>query len=103
MVVDRPWPRSVSRNKASREPRLPEVPPGHALREWFDHDPARFGPSQEPRRTACAVPVGGTTLQSSVRVAEGRPPVLPVAAADPAQHHAVAHLYLLVGGVAAPR
>jgi len=42
VLVDRLWPRGVSKAKASVELWLPEVAPSTALRRWFKHDPARW-------------------------------------------------------------
>ncbi len=42
VLVDRLWPRGVSREKAAFDEWIPDVAPSDELREWFDHDPERF-------------------------------------------------------------
>lgn len=42
VLVDRIWPRGVSREKAALELWLKDIAPSTELRKWFGHDPARF-------------------------------------------------------------
>ena len=42
-LVDRLWPRGVSREKAKLDEWLPDLGPSDDLRKWFGHDPDRFG------------------------------------------------------------
>ena len=42
VLVDRIWPRGVSREAARLEAWLPEVAPSTPLRKWFDHKPERW-------------------------------------------------------------
>jgi uncharacterized protein YeaO (DUF488 family) len=42
VLVDRLWPRGVSRAAAGIDVWLKEVAPSDALRTWFGHDPARW-------------------------------------------------------------
>lgn len=42
VLVDRLWPRGVSKTKAAVELWLREVAPSTALRTWFQHDPVRW-------------------------------------------------------------
>lgn len=41
-LVDRLWPRGLSKEKAALDLWNKEVAPSAALRMWFAHDPARF-------------------------------------------------------------
>ncbi|WP_339708381.1 DUF488 domain-containing protein [uncultured Sphingosinicella sp.] len=43
VLVDRLWPRGVSKATAALDLWLKEIAPSAELREWFGHDPARFG------------------------------------------------------------
>lgn len=47
VLVDRLWPRGVSKADAAVDRWLKEIAPSTGLREWFGHDPARW---QEFRR-----------------------------------------------------
>src|SRR5579885_1378541 len=42
VLVDRLWPRGMSREKAKIDLWLKEVGPSNELRQWFNHDPAKF-------------------------------------------------------------
>ena len=41
-LVDRLWPRGISKEKASWDEWLKNVAPSTALRQWFAHDPAKW-------------------------------------------------------------
>ena len=43
VLVDRVWPRGVSKEAAALTQWLKEVAPTAELRRWFGHDPARWG------------------------------------------------------------
>ena len=42
VLVDRLWPRGISKENAKLDLWLPEIGPSTALRQWFNHDPARW-------------------------------------------------------------
>jgi uncharacterized protein YeaO (DUF488 family) len=42
VLIDRLWPRGVSRERAALAEWDRALPPSTALRRWFDHDPSRF-------------------------------------------------------------
>lgn len=42
VLVDRLWPRGLSKDKAAIDLWLKEVAPTNELRHWFGHDPARW-------------------------------------------------------------
>lgn len=42
VLVDRLWPRGVSKEKAALDEWLQEVGPSDELRQWFGHKPERF-------------------------------------------------------------
>lgn len=42
VLVDRLWPRGVSKEEAQLDAWLKSVAPSDELREWFDHDPDRW-------------------------------------------------------------
>ncbi len=42
VLVDRIWPRGISRDRAELDAWMPEVAPSTELRKWFGHDPARW-------------------------------------------------------------
>ena len=42
VLIDRLWPRGVSRERARLDEWDRELPPSAKLREWFAHEPSRF-------------------------------------------------------------
>jgi uncharacterized protein YeaO (DUF488 family) len=42
ILVDRLWPRGLSREKAAIDEWVKEAAPSTGLRQWFGHDPARW-------------------------------------------------------------
>ena len=42
VLVDRIWPRGMSKDKAQVDEWLKELAPSAALRKWFGHDPAKW-------------------------------------------------------------
>jgi uncharacterized protein YeaO (DUF488 family) len=43
ILIDRIWPRGVTREEAQLNDWARELAPSTGLRHWFAHDPARFG------------------------------------------------------------
>lgn len=42
ILVDRVWPRGVSKEDAALDEWMKEIGPSKELRQWFDHDPEKF-------------------------------------------------------------
>ena len=42
VLVDRLWPRGLTKEKASIDLWLKDIAPSTELRKWFDHDPGRW-------------------------------------------------------------
>jgi len=42
ILVDRLWPRGLTKEKAQVDLWLKEIGPSNELRQWFGHDPARW-------------------------------------------------------------
>jgi uncharacterized protein YeaO (DUF488 family) len=42
VLIDRLWPRGVSRERAKLDEWERELPPSTELRQWFAHEPSRF-------------------------------------------------------------
>ena len=47
ILVDRLWPRGLTKEKASVDVWLKEIAPSTALRQWFGHDPAKWAEFQK--------------------------------------------------------
>ena len=50
VLVDRLWPRGLSKDKAGLDLWLREVAPSDALRKWFAHDPKKWAAFQKKYR-----------------------------------------------------
>ena len=50
ILVDRLWPRGLTKEKASIDLCLKEIAPSTALRKWFDHDPDKWKEFQKRYR-----------------------------------------------------
>ncbi len=103
VLVDRLWPRGVKREEAPWEHWLPEVAPSNDLRQWFDHDPAKFALFEKQYLTELAAPKGRAAIGRLSALAGERPLLLLTATADPECSHAQVLRRLLLGEVAAPR
>ncbi|GJL84031.1 MAG: hypothetical protein DHS20C01_36650 [marine bacterium B5-7] len=50
VLVDRMWPRGVSRNDAAIDQWVKEIAPSTELRKWFNHDPEKWDEFQKRYR-----------------------------------------------------
>lgn len=50
ILVERLWPRGISKEKAKVDEWLKEIAPSQELRKWFQHDPAKWNEFQERYR-----------------------------------------------------
>lgn len=60
VLVDRLWPRGLSRERAELDLWLKEIAPSPRLRTWWNHDPARFDEFADRYRAELA---GGPALE----------------------------------------
>lgn len=88
ILVDRIWPRGVSKADARIDDWLKELAPSTALRAWFNHDPARWAEFQ--RRYARELDANAEALAGLRRHAEAGPVTLVYAARDERHNNALA-------------
>lgn len=50
VLVERLWPRGVSKERAKLDRWMKGIAPSHELRKWFDHDPDKWEEFQERYR-----------------------------------------------------
>lgn len=90
ILVDRLWPRGVSKEQASIDEWMKEIAPSPELRTWFGHRPERFAEfaagyerelAEDPVRLRLADRICETALR--------QPVTLVYAAKDPVHNHAV--------------
>ena len=54
VLVDRLWPRGVSKERARLDRWAKELAPSPTLRAWFNHNPAKFGEFRQRYETELA-------------------------------------------------
>ncbi|MGH2994595.1 MAG: DUF488 domain-containing protein [Solirubrobacterales bacterium] len=95
VLIDRLWPRGVSRERAHLDEWARELAPSAALRRWFGHDPARF--SQFRRRYAEELAAQETKLRELRRRARQGTLTLVYGARDTEHNDAVVLAEVLLG------
>jgi uncharacterized protein YeaO (DUF488 family) len=63
VLVDRIWPRGLSKEKADLDEWCKPVAPSTALRRWYSHDPERFEEFGRRYRTELAEPERAEALE----------------------------------------
>jgi uncharacterized protein YeaO (DUF488 family) len=84
ILVDRLWPRGLSKAKAALDSWNKDVAPSTALRKWFDHRPERFAEFTKRYRAE----LKGDPALAELRALKGKV-TLVYGARDPAINHAV--------------
>lgn len=74
VLVDRLWPRGLSKQAAALDDWCRAVAPSPELRNWFGHDPARFAEFAERYRRELADPDRSAALDS-LRERHGQGPL----------------------------
>jgi uncharacterized protein YeaO (DUF488 family) len=88
VLVDRIWPRGVSKGEATLDEWLKDVAPSTALRQWFGHDPARWAEFQRRYRKELDGNPEARQALASLRKRKGRVTLL-YAARDEEHNNAV--------------
>jgi uncharacterized protein YeaO (DUF488 family) len=96
ILVERLWPRGVSKREARIDLWLKEVAPSTELRKWYGHDPARWPQFRKRYRAELKDRAGVLALLRYV--AEGRTVTFVYAAGDEERNSAVALKELLERG-----
>jgi uncharacterized protein YeaO (DUF488 family) len=88
VLVDRLWPRGISKSDAKLDLWLPDLGPSTSLRQWFNHDPARWAEFQ--RRYHAELKQKPAILASITEQAKTSPLTLLYSAKDERYNQAVA-------------
>lgn len=92
-LVDRLWPRGVTKAGAQLDGWLKELAPSNRLRKWFGHRPERFDVFR--RRYAAELALAAVDLDRILDEAEQHRVTLLYGARDPETNHAVVLLQCL--------
>ena len=87
VLVDRLWPRGLSKGKAQLDEWDKDIAPSPSLRKWFGHDPERF--AEFSRRYRAELAQNRTATRRLRALADKTPLTLIYAAQDPACNHAL--------------
>ncbi len=101
VLVDRLWPRGLTKEKAHIDLWLKGIAPSPELRVWFDHTPARF--AEFGRRYRAELKKSPEAVAQVVELARETAVTLVYAAKDPTCNHALVLQAFLSGKPAAPR
>lgn len=82
VLVDRIWPRGLSRERARVDEWLKQVAPSNELRHWYGHDPERFVEFQRRYREELSEPEPAAALQHLRDLARHAPVTLVTATKD---------------------
>jgi uncharacterized protein YeaO (DUF488 family) len=93
VLVDRLWPRGISKEAAKLDLWLPDLGPSTALRQWFNHDPAQWTEFQ--RRYHTELKKKSALVATITKQAKTRPVTLLYSAKDEQHNQAVALRSLL--------
>ena len=96
ILVERLWPRGVSKQRAKIDLWLKPLAPGTELRQWYGHDPARW--PQFRKRYGAELKGKGDMLALLRYVTEERTVTFVYAASDEERNSAVALKELLEQG-----
>lgn len=88
VLIDRLWPRGVSKERADLGQWLRDVGPSTALRQWFHHDPSRM--DEFTARYRAELDANPAAVQVLLQLADDHPVVtLLYSAHDPKDNQAV--------------
>jgi uncharacterized protein YeaO (DUF488 family) len=83
VLVDRLWPRGVSRLRAQLDEWCKDIAPSPGLREWYHHDPTLFGEFTRRYSDELRAPVPAAALEHLKELAAQKPLTLLTATKDP--------------------
>ncbi len=89
VLVDRLWPRGLSKEKAHVDVWLKEVVPSNELRRWFGHDPEKFAEFRHRYEAELASESGKEALGKLRELMKQGPITLVFAARDDKHNNAV--------------
>lgn len=83
VLVDRIWPRGMTKAKAHLDEWCKQVAPSSELRKWYSHDPARFEEFARRYKRELTEPERKEALAHLRRLAQGRTLTLLTATKQP--------------------
>jgi len=84
VLVDRIWPRGMTKERLKADRWMKDIAPSSALRKWFGHDPAKWS---EFRKRYVRELEGNAELVAELRLAAGKKTVTLLFAAQDEEHN----------------
>jgi uncharacterized protein YeaO (DUF488 family) len=103
VLIDRVWPRGVSKEEAQLDGWLKEVAVSSDLRRWFGHDPARWAEFRERYRNELRAPERRACLAELAERARTGPVTIVYGARDTKHNNAVVLAEVLDEALASSR
>jgi uncharacterized protein YeaO (DUF488 family) len=100
VLVDRLWPRGLTKEKAALDEWVKDIAPSTELRRWYGHDPARFEEFRRRYEQELAEP-GPAKALAGLRETAGRQTITLLTATRDIDHSEAAVLASLLGGASA--
>jgi uncharacterized protein YeaO (DUF488 family) len=97
VLVDRIWPRGMTKARAALDEWCKDVAPSHELRTWYGHQPDRFEEFARRYRLELDDPLRAAALAHLRDLARDRPVTLLTATREPAISEAAVLARLLAG------
>jgi uncharacterized protein YeaO (DUF488 family) len=97
VLVERLWPRGLTKERARIDVWLKDVAPSNELRKWYGHDPARFAEFRRRYEAELANEPAHSALARLRELVEREHVTLIFAAHDPALSNAVVLRDVLLG------
>jgi len=97
VLVDRLWPRGVSKEKAAIDEWAKDVAPSDALRRWYGHEPDKFGEFARRYRAELAATPGKESV-ARLRATSKKKPVVLLTATRDVEHSGAAVLLAVLAG-----
>ena len=95
ILIDRLWPRGVTKERAAIDQWMKDISPSTKLRQWFGHDPSRW--DEFRRRYATEVHQHPELLDQLRSLARKGPITLVYSASDEVHNDAVALRHVILG------
>ena len=95
ILVDRLWPRGVTRDHAAIDQWMKEIAPSHELRRWFAHDLVKWPAFQERYQAELGSDTCTALINAILETAESQPVTLLFTAKTDAQNNAVVLKHVL--------
>lgn len=102
VLVDRLWPRGVSRHSAALDAWLKEVAPSNQLRRWFHARPTLWSLFRKRYLEELAMPKGSRALEELYELAEAGPKLTLVFSSHNPEHNNAVVLKELLEGMRKP-